>query len=201
MPDSPRLHSAPRASSEAKRKLSLMVCETLGTSSMISPAYVRQMAAYNSWQNENQYAVANGLGEAARRLDRRAFFGSIHATLNHLIWADTMWMSRIAGTPVSYQCGIPESVELFENWQELAEERRRFDAVITDWAATVGNGDLDGELTWFSAAAGRELTKPRWICVTHMFNHQTPHRGQVHAMLTAAGVRPGDTDLALMTVG
>ena len=28
----------------------------------------------------------------------------------------------------------------------------------------------------------------------HMFNHQTHHRGQVHAMLTAAGQKTDDTD-------
>ena len=28
-----------------------------------------------------------------------------------------------------------------------------------------------------------------------MFNHQTHHRGQAHAMLTAAGQDTGDTDL------
>lgn len=183
------------------RQVRLMVRRTLGTSSMISPSYVRQMAAYNGWQNDNLYAAADALGEAARRQDRGAFFGSIHATLNHLIWADATWMSRIAGTPLPYRGGIPQSVEVFENWQELFEERKRFDTVISDWAATVSDGDLDGELTWFSAAAGRELTKPRWICVTHMFNHQTHHRGQVHAMLTAVGMRPGDTDLPFMTIG
>ena len=47
-------------------------------------------------------------------------------------------------------------------------------------------------------AIGRELSKPRDMLVVHMFNHQTHHRGQVHAMLTAAGARPDDTDLPLM---
>ena len=36
---------------------------------------------------------------------------------------------------------------------------------------------------------------PRRLLVTHFFNHQTHHRGQAHAMLTAAGENTGDTDL------
>ena len=44
----------------------------------------------------------------------------------------------------------------------------------------------------------RELTKPRWVLVTHMFNHQTHHRGQVHCLLTQAGGKPSDTDLPFM---
>ena len=34
--------------------------------------------------------------------------------------------------------------------------------------------------------------------LVHFFNHQTHHRGQVHAMLTACGQDTGDTDLFLV---
>ncbi len=37
--------------------------------------------------------------------------------------------------------------------------------------------------------------KPRTLLVMHLFNHQTHHRGQAHATLTAAGQATGDTDL------
>ena len=48
-----------------------------------------------------------------------------------------------------------------------------------------------------STAGGmkRDITKPKWQLVTHMFNHQTHHRGQVHCMLTQAGAKPRTTDL------
>jgi uncharacterized damage-inducible protein DinB len=42
------------------------------------------------------------------------------------------------------------------------------------------------------------VARPRALCIAHFFNHQTHHRGQIHAMLTAAGARPGNTDLFLM---
>ena len=167
---------------------------------MISPNYVRQMAPYNAWQNDNQYAAASGPSETERRHKRGAFFDAIQATLNHLIWAGMMWMSRIAGTAMPVQVGVPESVALFEDWPTLASEQLWFDKVIVYWAAGVSDSDLAGDLTLFSSAIGRELKKPRWTCITHMFNHQTHHRGQVHAMLTAAGAKLGDTDLPLMTV-
>jgi uncharacterized damage-inducible protein DinB len=59
---------------------------------------------------------------------------------------------------------------------------------------------LAGELTWFSGAIKAEVRKPKWLLVTHMFNHQTHHRGQVHCMLTQAGSKPGDTDLPFTPV-
>jgi uncharacterized damage-inducible protein DinB len=166
---------------------------------MIDAAYVQRMARYNRWQNENLYGAADALSDAERRRERGAFFGSIHATLNHILWGDRAWMSRLAGTPKP-EGGIPQSVSIHADWDELKRERAAFDQVMIDWADRVDDATLGGELTWFSGAIKAEVRKPRWLLVTHMFNHQTHHRGQVHCMLTQAGRKPGDTDLPFMPV-
>ena len=162
---------------------------------MITPEYVRTMAGYNHWQNENLYGAADQLSGAQRKEVRGAFFGSIHGTLNHLLWGDQIWLSRFAGTPKPKVGSIPDSVSMYEGWDDLKRERWAFDAVIADWAGKLDEAWLGGELTWFSGAAGREVTRPRWLLVAHLFNHQTHHRGQVHCMLTQCGVKPGATDL------
>ena len=162
---------------------------------MIMPGYVQAMARYNRWQNENLYGTADTLTDAHRKEQRGAFFGSIHATLNHLLWGDQIWMSRFAGTPRPSAPDIPRSTGMFEVWDDLKRERKAFDEVICAWAESIDAAWLQGDLTWFSGAAGRGVTKPRWLLVTHFFNHQTHHRGQVHCMLTQFGAKPGVTDL------
>jgi uncharacterized damage-inducible protein DinB len=164
---------------------------------MIDLGYVQRMARYNRWQNANLYGVADTLSDAERRCARGAFFGSIHATLNHLLWADRIWMSRLAGTPRPAG-GIPESVSLYGDWAELRREREDFDTVMVDWADRLDAAALAGELAYYSGAIKAEVRKPKWLLVTHMFNHQTHHRGQVHCMLTQAGGKPGDTDLPFL---
>ena len=164
---------------------------------MIDPAYVQRMARYNRWQNRNLYAVADGLSEEERRRERGAFFGSIHKTLSHLLWADRMWMSRFAGTPRP-EGGIPESVSLYPDWEGLKREREAFDETIIGWADGLDPAWLQGDLSWYSVAAKRDMTMPKWILVTHLFNHQTHHRGQVHCMLTQAGGKPHGTDFQSM---
>lgn len=164
---------------------------------MIDVAYVQRMALYNRWQNENLYGVADGLSDEERRRERGAFFGSIHKTLSHLLWGDRIWMSRFAGTPKP-EVGIRESVSLYPQWEPLKRERAAFDAVIIDWAERLDPSWLAGDLTYFSGAANKELTRPAGMLVTHFFNHQTHHRGQVHCMLTQAGGKPHDTDLTLL---
>ncbi len=164
---------------------------------MIDRAYVQRMARYNRWQNENLYGIADRLSVGERQRERGAFFGSIQKTLNHLLWGDQIWMCRFTDMPKP-EGGIPESVALYDDWERLKSERAAFDRKILDWASTVEPDWLAADQTYFSGAVGREVTKPRWVLVTHMFNHQTHHRGQVHCMLTQADGRPSDTDLPFM---
>jgi uncharacterized damage-inducible protein DinB len=164
---------------------------------MIDPAYVQSMARYNRWQNASLYGVADGLSDTERRRERGAFFGSVHKTLSHLLWGDRIWMSRFTdmARPAG---GIAESVSLYPDWDGMKRERAAFDETMIAWAERIDPSWLAGDLTWFSGAAKRELSKPKWLLVTHMFNHQTHHRGQVHCMLTQAGGKPQDTDLPML---
>jgi uncharacterized damage-inducible protein DinB len=164
---------------------------------MIDVAYVLCMARYNAWQNQSIYGAADTLSDDERRRERGAFFGSIHKTLSHLMWADRIWMSRFTDVP-SPGASIRESVTLYPDWDALKRERCAFDTVIVSWAEALDPSWLDGDLTWFSGAAKREVTKPKWLLVTHLFNHQTHHRGQVHCLLTQALAKPHDTDLFLL---
>jgi uncharacterized damage-inducible protein DinB len=164
---------------------------------MIDGGYVVRMARYNRWQNQNLYSAADRLSEDERRRERGAFWGSIHKTFNHLLWGDQMWMSRLTGSPLP-AVGIADSGSLFADWQALKTERSRFDQAILDWAEAIQPPWLAMDLTYYSLAIQREVTQPHWVLVTHLFNHQTHHRGQVHCMLTQAGERPTDTDLPFM---
>jgi uncharacterized damage-inducible protein DinB len=163
----------------------------------LAPAAVQVLARYNAWQNASLIAAAETLDEAARQADRGAFFGSIAGTFSHLLFGDLVWMSRFdgGGAPAG---GIAASPGMFPDWAEWRRLRGATDARIAAWAGGLTTAALEGDLRWFSGALGRELTRPRALCVLHMFNHQTHHRGQIHAMLTAAGARPGDTDLVFM---
>ena len=168
---------------------------------MIDRAYVQRMARYNRWQNRSLYGAADTLTDAERRRDRGAFFGSIHGTLAHLVWGDQTWMGRFAGTPPARAKNGRESVNAYPDWTELKADRAAFDATIVGWADSLDPDWLAGEMTWFSGNAQREMTSQKWLLVTHLFNHQTHHRGQVHCMLTAAGTKPADTDMPWMPAG
>ena len=164
---------------------------------MIDRAFVQRMARYNRWQNENLCGVADRLSDDERRRERGAFFGSIHKTLSHLLWADRIQMSRFTDVPKP-TTAIRDSGSLYADWDELKRGRSGFDQTMIDWADAVEPSWLAGEVTYYSGAIEKELTRPRWVMVVHLFNHQTHHRGQVHCMLTQAGGKPSDTDLPFL---
>lgn len=155
------------------------------------------MARYNAWQNDGLRAMIPAMDVAELTKDRGAFFGSIFATLNHLLWGDTLWISRFDGG-AGPSVAAKDHREMTPTPAAWAADRFRMDARISLWAQSVNAIDLVGDLTWYSGVADREMSKPKALCVMQLFNHQTHHRGQVHAMLTAAGQHPNDTDLPFM---
>lgn len=164
---------------------------------MITPAYVRTMAAYNTEMNRRLYAAADRLSDAERRVDRGAFWKSIHGTLCHLVWGDQTWMSRFAGWPKP-TVQQRDSAAMIKDWAELRAIRAQADAAIEAWAAGLAAPWLAGDLEWFSGSAQRQVRAPRSFLIMHFFNHQTHHRGQAHALVTATGQATGDTDLMLV---
>ena len=164
---------------------------------MITPAYIRTMAEYNAEMNRRLYAAAARLSDTERREPHGAYWGSIHGTLTHILWGDQQWMSRFDAWPKP-ATPIKQSASMIDDFATLTTEREKADVDILCWANKVDDAWLAEDLTWFSGAADREVRAPLRLLVTHFFNHQTHHRGQVHAMLTAAGQATGDTDLFLL---
>ena len=162
------------------------------------------LARYNAWMNARLYERAAELSDAERRRDAGAFFRSIHGTLNHLLLTDRAWLWRFTG-----DARIAESRDaagkriamtgrldqvLYADFEELRRERVRTDADITAFTDALTPERLEAEIA-YRTTAGVEQRHVLWWAVSHFFNHQTHHRGQVTALLKQAGVDPGVTDL------
>jgi uncharacterized damage-inducible protein DinB len=155
-------------------------------------AHARRMARYNRWMNEKLYACCARLTDEQRKQDVGAFFKSIHGTLNHLLLADRIWMGRFTGVPFAARS---LDQELYADFAELRAERARTDADIAAWVESLREHDLDGVLSYTSMVNPAPRTEPMDLAVTHFFNHQTHHRGQLTTLLMQRGIDPGVTDL------
>jgi uncharacterized damage-inducible protein DinB len=164
---------------------------------MITASYVRLMAQYNAEMNRRLYTAAARLSDVERKADRGAFWQSIHGTLSHILWGDTQWMSRFDNWPKP-EVPPKQSAAMLDDFAALTARREQADADIQAWANRIDDAWLTEDLVWYSGSAQRELSRPRGPLVVHFFNHQTHHRGQAHALLTACGQQTGDTDLFLV---
>ena len=170
---------------------------------MSRTSHVCLMASYNEWMNAKMYEAARSLPEEELSANRKAFFGSILGTLNHLVVGDTIWLKRFATHPANHaslepirRLPTPESLDqrLFTNMQNLADHRKWLDGVITEWARSIAESDLDHVLR-YANMKGVAANKNFFSLVMHFFNHQTHHRGQVTTLLSQAGINVGVTDL------
>ena len=164
-------------------------------SRMISVEYCQLLARYNHWMNERLYAVVSEFSDEERKQDRGAFFGSMHRTLNHILWGDRIWLSRFTGQAYS----VPAfGADTYPDFAELARERTATDTAMLDWTGQLSPAWLAGTLEYRSASDGRMRHLANWIAAAHMFQHATHHRGQLATLIKQAGRDTGITDLPWM---
>ena len=153
--------------------------------------HFRLLARYNARANRHLYEACAQLGDAERKRERRAFFGSIHGTLNHLLVGDRIWLARFAGEEVP-STGLDRV--LYEDFAALREAREAEDARIETFAAGLDEHFLAGEIRYVNNE-GKQLADPVDLLVAHFFNHGTHHRGQIHDMITQTHLPPPVLDL------
>ncbi|MCV0428685.1 MAG: damage-inducible protein DinB [Roseibium sp.] len=161
----------------------------------VDTALFQRMAAYNAWMTDKAYEAAEKMSDAERRQDRGAFFKSVHSTLNHILFADRVWMSRFSDKTYDVK-GM--GVDIFDDFSEL--KSAHLDMCRDIVVATEGFSSewLSAIMEWTRSTDGVSRRRPRWLLVMHMFNHQTHHRGQLSTLFNQAGIDIGVTDLPFM---
>ena len=142
----------------------------------------QMFAGYNAWCNERLYAAAATISDANYRADRGAFFKSLHGTLNHLLLGDRIWMKRFTGIGE-----VPPGLDaiLYDDFETLRSARRKEDVLINRYTARLTDSDLLGMLRYRTVVRPQTIEQPLAPALDHFFNHQTHHRGQAHALLSA----------------
>jgi len=106
--------------------------------------------------------------------------------------ADRIWMSRFEGSGYEFDSLRDE---LYADFDELRRARAAEDERIESWVGGLSSSDLQRELSYVSKLRPIPRRYPLWFALSHFFNHQTHHRGQVTTLLMQLGIDPGVTDL------
>lgn len=151
-------------------------------------------AKYNAWANSRIYNALRSLGDAERKENRRGFFGSIHNTMNHVLLADLIYRERLEKKPTTYT-RLDEV--LFEDFDELEAAHRSNDDWYVGFCAAMDPADLEKDLSFQAVGMDKPefFSLPLRLCLTNLFQHQVHHRGQVHHMISHAGLYPPPVDV------
>jgi uncharacterized damage-inducible protein DinB len=154
--------------------------------------HVRRFARYNRWANRRVYDACAQLAPDDYHAPRPSFFGSIHATLNHLLVGDSIWFGRFTGNIPAHMTRL--DMILHETLADLRAARQAKDDEIIAFAESLDEAKLNNTFT-YTNMAGQQFTDPLFPPLMHVFNHQTHHRGQVHGLLSHAGASPPSLDM------
>jgi uncharacterized damage-inducible protein DinB len=157
--------------------------------------------------NDRIYKVAATLTKEERERDLGIFFQSIHGTLNHILLADRIWIGRFA-TRTDRKFSALENAKLifefeslkqilYSDFEELHRERSETDKSIEQWLQEIDSDILSNPIH-YTNSSGKNRSHELWFALTHFFNHQTHHRGQVTALLNQLDRDYGVTDFATM---
>jgi uncharacterized damage-inducible protein DinB len=184
----------------------------------MSSTAIRLLSQYNTLANQRIINSCNkDLTLPSRHFDC-LFFDSIHGTVNHIAGVTDLWLGRIFNNPTQakkyhflYNSAPPPSAQPpktdGENWLsiepdwnksvkwliEISQEAERLVCESEEGKSLLL---AEGKLIQYSRTDGTVVEANSIHCLTHLFNHHTHHRGQIHAALCLAGIKDCVLDIS-----
>ncbi len=137
---------------------------------------------HHSWATKRLLAVCRTLSEEHLTAGAPTSFGSILATLNHVIMSDAGYLRSLAGTSPTWLLERAETADVDQLYQRVEETERNWERFLSQ--------PLDGERVLlldhgtYEAHAG--------VLIAQALHHGNAHREQMCAMLTGFGVELPD---------
>ena len=165
--------------------------------------HLATMAHQNAWANHRLLAACSQLSQADFAAPRTSFFPSIKATLNHIVTVDWYYVDAlergVRGQPVDPDARrVFEPEQPFETSAALSEAQHAVDRRLV--ALCEGLTDAALGAVCEIQREGRVDRENIVRLLSHLFEHQIHHRGQVHAMLAGTPVQPPQLDEFFLAV-
>jgi uncharacterized damage-inducible protein DinB len=154
------------------------------------PSYLRIQAHANALSNHRLGLAMAGLDAADWQAPRTSFFPSLALTLNHVLAVDLYYIGalyREGELREKYAAFAPCATGI-----EWARRQHDSDRRLVALCNTLDAAAID---VWVELPRRDHVQRDRaGHVLAHLFNHQTHHRGQVHAMLAGTAAAPPQLD-------
>lgn len=150
----------------------------------------RKLAYNNALANRRLLQACAALKPGEFEAPRTSFFPSIKETLNHIVTVDWFYVDGMEGGTLGFQAF--EVDEPFDDVVSLAQAQAEVDRRLMALCEALTPEKL---VSTVRLHRGDHIQEERMEDVlSHLFQHQTHHRGQVHAMLAGTSVAPPQLD-------
>jgi len=164
------------------------------------------LANYNHRMNNQFMSVIDGLSNKEINENCGAYFQSIIGTLNHILVGDIIWLSRFSAHSKGYvtlkkilDFPKPKGLNdlLYPEFKSYKEARSKVDSLILYWLNNEANDSDFSKNLEYSNTEDIVSVRNFGELLSHLFNHQTHHRGQLSTLLNQQGLDVGVTDFLL----
>jgi uncharacterized damage-inducible protein DinB len=145
----------------------------------------RALINYNYWGRDRVLAAADALTDEQFAAVVTSSFGSIRETLVHVLFAESIWLSRWKGEvrpALPAAADYPNCASVRKAWLDHESKMRAFFETITD--------DGLARVIEYKALNGEPFAAPLSQMLQHVVNHGSYHRGQVTTLLRQLGAAP-----------
>jgi uncharacterized damage-inducible protein DinB len=146
---------------------------------------------YHRWANGLLTSQIETLSPEIFNKDFRGSFGTLRATLLHLLDADHLWLTRFKGIPPADLPQTDNAATLIHEWLRIQDEMLEVARPLT----TDPNKTLE-----FKTRKGQPIKMLLTEIITHISHHGSYHRGQMANMIRMAGEKPVGTDYFLFSL-
>ena len=145
--------------------------------------YFIYQADYQHWANDILFNALDRLDDAARTNTKTLYFGSIHDSVDHLVFFHRKWLARLKGE--SFSEGYTGRVH--QDWRELKNVLRHEVRALQLWLEQQPDAYFDSQLS-FRRTLNHE-DKGVWVrdALTHVFTYGALERGHISAAASSIG--------------
>ena len=144
-----------------------------------------ELLSFHNWRRGKVSALLQEVDQAYFEKQLPGSFGSLYIILNHLVWAEKIWLGRVNHDEVATMKAT-DTQGLLDAWA----------AVTTKWLQLVEGTDdakLLDQVKYFTST-GDEFENSILEIVMHMVDHSTYHVGQMMNAVRGFGIEPVSTN-------
>lgn len=146
--------------------------------------YFLYQTDYQHWANDILFNALDRLDEQSRQADQKLFYGSVHGSVDHLLFFFRKWNARLKGESAT---SVEYTETLHTDWRELKNALRQEVRAMQRWLEHQPDSFFDGKLSY-----RRTLSQEPgevWVrdALTHIYTYASLERGHISAVGSALG--------------